>query len=1100
MEHSTSLTQRIVKVFLTGNLAPLLLMLSLIAGGIALLVTPREEDPQIIVPMAEILVAAPGASALEVERQITIPIERIVRGISGVEYVYSMSRRGQAVVTARFFVGENREDSLVKLHSTLQQHQAEIPPQVQSWRVDSVSIDDVPILVGTLHSRTQSDHALRRIGEELLARLQQVEETGPATIYGGRSRQLSVQVDSTALASRNLSFTAVEQALAAASTSATAGTGQQLDRTITVEASAVAPDAAALREIVIGMFAGQPTHLGEIAQVSDGPAEPNSYVLLHDGAAHHGEDSQPENAVTIAIAKRRGANAVSTAEHVRERLEELRKEILPDDVQITITRDSGRTADGKVDELLEGLLVAIAIVVLLITMMLGWREAIVVALAVPITFGLTLLTNYLFGYSINRVTLFALILSLGLVVDDPIVDVENIHRHLLRRDRTPLQAVLDAVDEVRPPVITATLAVILSFLPLFFITGMMGPYMRPMALNVPIAMLMSMVVAFTLTPWMSHLALRKAAAKGPGAGNTHDEHDETDTFVHRAYGAIVRPMLHSRLVRWTAFGVTALLFGGALSLGAVRAVPLKMLPFDNKTELQVLVDLDEGTTLERTAAIVQDLAARVRRLPEVTEVTSYAGCPSPMDFNGMVRKYYLRQTPELGELRVGLLPKTERQHQSHQIALRVRELLLPAATAAGATLKVVELPPGPPVLATLVAEVRGPVDASPQELDDATASLAQRLRQEPGVVDVDTSVEARPAELRYNLDHEKAALHGIDAATTAEALRTAVGGTIATFLHEPRELQPPPVEVRLAPWQRADAGALGELRVQGRDGTLMALAEIGKFEVVPREGTIHRKNLERVAYVMAEAAGRPPAEIVLDIQADQHAAGGVVAATPRPLEGRTLIHNGGGLPWSVPDGYEVDWRGEGEWKITLDAFRDLGLAFFAACLGIYILLVHETKSYTMPLVLMMAIPFTILGILPGFWILNLLLDHPVAGVGNPVFFTATGMIGMIALAGIAVRNSIILIDFVQGAERRGASLEEAILQSGAVRMRPIVLTAGAAILASIPITLDPIFSGLAWALIFGLVVSSTFTLVLVPVIYYLLRARAARHPQQTDSQ
>jgi multidrug efflux pump subunit AcrB len=1103
MEHSTSLTQRIVKVFLTGNLAPLLLMLSLIAGGIALLVTPREEDPQIIVPMAEILVAAPGASALEVERQITIPIERIVRGISGVEYVYSMSRRGQAVVTARFFVGENREDSLVKLHSTLQQHQAEIPPQVQSWRVDSVSIDDVPILVATLHSRTQSDHALRRIGEELLARLQQVEETGPATIYGGRPRQLSVQVDATALASRNLSFTAVEQALAAASTSATVGTGQQLDRTITVEASAIAPDAAALREIVIGTFAGQPTHLGEIAQVSDGPAEPSSYVLLHDGAAHHGEDSTPENAVTIAIAKRRGANAVSTAEHLRERLEELREQILPDDVQITITRDSGRTADGKVDELLEGLLVAIAIVVLLITMMLGWREAIVVALAVPITFGLTLLTNYLFGYSINRVTLFALILSLGLVVDDPIVDVENIHRHLLRRDRTPLQAVLDAVDEVRPPVITATLAVILSFLPLFFITGMMGPYMRPMALNVPISMLMSMVVAFTLTPWMSHLALRKTAEQAHGTGNgpegmRHDEHGEGNTLVHRIYGAIVRPMLHSRLVRWSAFGVTALLFGGALSLGAVRAVPLKMLPFDNKTELQVLVDLDEGTTLERTAAIVQDLAARARRLPEVTEVTSYAGCASPMDFNGMVRKYYLRQSPELGELRVGLLPKTERQHQSHQLALRVRELLLPAATAAGATLKVVELPPGPPVLATLVAEVRGPIDAQPQELDAATVSLAARLRKEPGVVDVETSVEARPAELRYHLDHEKAALHGIDAATTAQALRTAVGGTIATFLHEPRELQPPPVQVRLAPWQRADAGALGELRVQGRDGALVALAEIGKFEVVPRDGTIHRKNLERVAYVMAEAAGRPPAEIVLDIQADQQAAGAVVATAPRPLEGRTLLHNGGGLPWSVPEGYAVDWRGEGEWKITLDAFRDLGLAFFAACLGIYILLVHETKSYTMPLVLMMSIPFTILGILPGFWILNLLLDQPVAGVGNPVFFTATGMIGMIALAGIAVRNSIILIDFVQGAERRGASLEQAILQSGAVRLRPIVLTAGAAILASIPITLDPIFSGLAWALIFGLVVSSTFTLVLVPVIYYLLRHKAGKHPPREE--
>ncbi|MBL8729617.1 MAG: efflux RND transporter permease subunit [Planctomycetes bacterium] len=1073
---------RIVEVFLTGNLAPLLLILSIAAGAVALLVTPREEDPQIVVPVAEVIVDAPGASALEVERQITIPIERVVRGISGVEYVYSMSRRGQAVVTARFFVGENREDSLVKLHTTLQQHAATLPPQVRSWHVDTVSIDDVPILVAVLHSRTLDDHGLRRIAEELLARLQQVEDSGPATIHGGRPRLLSVRVDPVALAGRSLPFAAVEQALAAATTAATAGSSPQDDRMITVEASAIAPDAHALGELVIGTFAGQPVHLGEVAEVRDGPAEPDAYVLLFGGAAHAAAAAGPDHAVTIAVAKRRGANAVTVAEQLHARLDELRADVLPDDVSCTVTRDSGRTADGKVEELLEGLWVAIAIVVVLITMMLGWREAVVVALAVPITFGLTLLINHLTGYSINRVTLFALILSLGLVVDDPIVDVENIHRHLQRKDRPPLQAVLDAVDEVRPPVITATLAVILSFLPLFFITGMMGPYMRPMALNVPVAMLMSMVVAFTLTPWMSHLLLRRTAAKGAA----HAEAADGDPLVRRVYGAIMRPLLRSRGVRLAAFGGTAVLFAGALWLGASRAVPLKMLPFDNKTELQVLVDLDEGATVERTAAVVQDLAERVRGLPEVTEVTAYAGTPSPIDFNGMVRKYYLRRAPELGELRIGLLPKHDRRHQSHEIALRVRELLLPAASAAGAVLKVVELPPGPPVLATLVAEVRGPADASPPELDAAARTLAARLGREPGVVDVDTSAEATPDELRYRLDYEKAALHGIDAAQTAATLRTAVGGTMAAFLHEPRELNAPPVEVRLPLWQRADAGALGELRVPGSDGSLVALAELGTFDVVPRQGTIHRKNLERVAYVMAEAAGRPPAEIVLDVQADQHPAAASVAAAPRPLAARNMLRNGGGDPWSLPADYRIDWRGEGEWKITLDAFRDLGIAFFAACLGIYILLVHETRSYLLPLVLMLSIPFTILGILPGFWLLNLLLDTPVAGVGNPVFFTATAMIGMIALAGIAVRNSIILIDFVQGAERRGAAREEAILQSGAVRLRPIVLTAGAAILASIPITLDPIFSGLAWALIFGLVVSSAFTLVLVPVAYSLL--------------
>jgi multidrug efflux pump subunit AcrB len=1083
-----SLTQRVVEVFLTGNLAPLLLLMSVAAGAVALLVTPREEDPQIVVPVADVVVAVPGASALEVERQVVIPLEQIVRRIDGIEHVYSMSRRGQAVVTARFYVGEDREDSLVKLHSALQQHRDEIPPQVADWTVKPVSIDDVPVLAVTLHSERLDDHELRRIAEEIEARLQQVPETGQTQIFGGRPRQLQVRVDSTRLSSRGLSFAAVERALAAAATAVTAGTGLAHDRVLTIEQSPVAPDAGALRELVIGATAGQPVHLGEVATVTDGPSEPGAYVRFCAGAAGSGRldhRAAPRAAVTLAVAKRRGANAVAVTEELRSRLDELRAEVLPADVQWTITRDTGLTADGKVEELLEGLFVAIAIVVVLITLMLGWREAVVVALAVPITFGLTLLVNYLGGYTINRVTLFALILSLGLVVDDPIVDVENIHRHLQRKDRTPLRAVLDAVNEVRPPVIVATLAVILSFLPLFFITGMMGPYMRPMALNVPVAMLMSMVVAFTLTPWMSWLALRRHAAHGPPAAH------ETSPALQRLYAAIVRPLLRSRGVRWSTFAATGVLFLGAVSLAAFRAVPLKMLPFDNKTELQVLVDLDEGSTLERTAAVVDRLASVVRGLPEVESVTTYAGTPSPMDFNGMVRKYYLRRTPELGELRIALLPKKEREHQSHQIALRLRQLLAPLCQEAGAVLKVVELPPGPPVLATVVAELRGPATALPADLDAAAAALASRLRQEPGVVDVDTSAEARPEELRYQLDHEKAALHGITAADTGAVLRTAVGGSVATVLHEPREVHPPPVEVRLPAWQRASVTALGELRVAAADGALVALGEIGRFERAARESTIHRKDLERVAYVLAEAAGRPPAEIVLDVQHDQVPPGPLPAAEPVPLAGRTMLRLGGGAPWSVPAGIRIDWRGEGEWQITLDAFRDLGLAFLAACLGIYILLVHETRSYTLPLVLMLSIPFTILGILPGFWLLNLLLDQLVASVPNPVFFTATAMIGMIALSGIAVRNSILLIDFIHGALARGLPLEDAILQSGAVRFRPIVLTAGAAILASIPITLDPIFSGLAWALIFGLVVSSAFTLVLVPVVYFLLQRRQA---------
>jgi multidrug efflux pump subunit AcrB len=1085
--------QRLVAVFLTGNLAPLLLLLSLAAGAVALLATPREEDPQIVVPVAEIVVQAPGATALEVERQITLPIERAVRGLAGVEHVYSASRRGGCVVTARFHVGEDREDSLVKLHDVVQQRAATFPAQVRHWHVDNVSIDDVPILVATLHSRQLDDHTLRRLAEEIGARLQQVDEAGPVTLHGGRPRQFAVQVDPTQLQSRGLDFAALQFALQTATTNVTAGQAPRGDRLWTIEAGASVRDLASLQRLVVGVFGDQPVRLADVAVVTDGPSEPSRHVTFHGGAAGPASDAdaEPASAVTLAVAKRRGSNAVAVAEALRHRLDELAHELLPPEVSLAVTRDSGATAEGKVDELLEGLVVAIAVVVVLITMMLGWREALVVALAVPITFGLSLLVNLLFGYSINRVTLFALILALGLVVDDPIVDVENIHRHLARRDRSPLQAVLDAVDEVRPPVVVATLAVILSFVPLFFITGMMGPYMRPMALNVPVAMLMSMVVAFTLTPWMSHLALRKVATQGGAHGAGAPDAHGASPFVQRVYAAILRPLLRSRGARRLVFGGTGVLFALALLLGAVRAVPLKMLPFDNKTELQVLVDLDEGTPLERTAAIVQDLAERVRALPEVTSVTAYAGAPSPIDFNGMVRKYYLRTTPELGELRLSLLGKHERQQQSHGIGLRVRELLLPAATAAGATLKIVELPPGPPVMATVVAELRGPLDASPHELDAAARTLAARLSREPGVVDVDTSAEARPDELHFVVDHEKAALAGIAGTTIAAALRTAVGGSTDAFVQQPRELAPVPIELRLPLAARADTGQLGALRVRGRTGNLVALAELGRFVRAPREGTIHRKDLQRTAYVFAEAAGRTPAEIVLDVQADLAAPGPLPAAMPRPVADRTMLALGGGDPWQLPPGYVVDFAGEGEWKITLDAFRDLGIAFLAACLGIYILLVNETKSYLLPLVLMLSIPLTILGILPGFWLLNLLLDQPIAGVGDPVFFTATGMIGMIALAGIVVRNSIILIDFVQNAVRKGASLQDAILQSGALRLRPIVLTAGAAILASIPITLDPIFSGLAWALIFGLVVSSAFTLVLVPVVYWLLEQKKA---------
>ncbi len=1072
---------RIVAAFLTGNLAPLLLLLSVACGFAALAGTPREEEPQIVVPAADVVVRVPGASALEVERQVATKLEKLLLQIDGVEHVYSASRAGGAVVTVRFFVGEDREDSLVKLQTKLAMHADEIPPQVVDWVVEPISIDDVPIVAVTLHSERLDDHALRRVAEEIEAHLQQVPDSGRTTILGGRPRRIEVRFEPASLAARGIGVAQLAAALRAATTTAIAGTGEWLDRSWLVEPGAVGTDLATLGALVVGGEQGRPVHLRDVATLHDGAADRTAWVTFASG------DAPPRPAVTLAIAKRKGADAVAVARSVRARLAELREQILPDGVEWSITRDQGRTADAKVDELLEGLWVAVAIVVLLIAMMLGWREGLVVASAVPITFALTLFVNWLAGYTINRVTLFALILALGLVVDDPIVDVENIHRHLRRGTRDPLRAVFDAVNEVRPPVILATLAVIVSFVPLFFITGMMGPYMRPMALNVPLAMLMSMLVAFTLTPWMSYRLFARRAVIAHGA-----DPEAAAPLVRRIYGAVLMPLLRSRRWRWSTYAVTGALFAGALGLGVARDVPFKMLPYDDKDELQVLIDLPEGASLERTAAVAGALAQRARGLPDVVDVTSYAGVPSPLDFNGIVRKYDLRHGPHLADLRINLRSKHDRTLQSHEIALQLRAELAPLAADSGAVLQIVETPPGPPVLATIVAELRGPPQATPGELAAAAQLVAQRLAREPGVADVDTTVELARPELRFELDHEKGALHGITAAAVSELLRAAVGGDRVAVLHEPRDVEPLQVELRLAPWQRAAPAELARLPLPAIDGGVVALGEIGRFVEAEQPGVILRKDLERVQFITAEANGRAPAEIILDLQQDELPAGSEVPAPrPRPVGERSYLRRGGGVPWSLPAGFRVDWRGEGEWKITLDAFRDLGLAFLAACFGIYVLLVHETRSYRIPLVLMLSIPFTMLGILPGFWLLGRMFDRPVAGIGTPVFFTATAMIGMIALAGIAVRNAILLIDFIAAARRRGAALEDAILDSGAVRLRPIVLTAGTAMLAAIPITLDPIFSGLAWALIFGLLVSSLFTLVLVPVVYRGLAQRLA---------
>jgi multidrug efflux pump subunit AcrB len=979
-----------------------------------------------------------------------------------------VSRRDGALVTVRFFVGEDRERALVRLQSRIEAHRDEAPPGVTGWIVRPVDIDDVPIVSLTLWSRTADDAQLRRVAEELAARLDTVHDLSRTEIIGGRRREVRVILDPEALAAHGLAPLEVARAVAAADASVAAGAFDRADRRVPVIAGPFLGGRREVEGLVVGAHAGRPVYVRDVAAVVDGAEEPTAHVRLAFGPAGARDAGLEAGvvvpAVTLAFAKKKGTNAVRVAEDVLARARALAPEVLPSDVRLLVSRNYGETADEKVNELLGHLTLAVVTVIGLIALALGWREGLIVAAAVPITFALTLLVNLLAGYTINRVTLFALVLVLGLVCDDPIVDVENIHRHLRRRRLPPLQAVLVAVDEVRPPVIVATLAVVASFLPLFFVTGMMGPYMRPMALNVPVAMAMSLLVAFTITPWMALALLGRAPHGAAGPGD--DSPDAAQGPLAAAYDRLVGAILDAGRARAVLLAAVVALLVLSVVLVSAGAVPLKLLPYDNKSELQVVVDLPEGVTLEATDRAVREIERHLATVPEMTHLQAYVGTASPVDFNGLVRRYGLRRDAHLADVRVGLVAKDDRVQQSHAVALRIRRALHGIAARHGAALKVVELPPGPPVLATLVAEVRGAPALPYAALVEGARDLAARLADQEGVVDVDDMAEATHTRLDFRLDKEKAALHGVGTAEVARTLRLALAGDQVATVHEPAERTPLRLRLRLDRAQRSGAAELSRLRVQGAGGVLVPIAELGAFVHQESEQPVYHKDLERVAFVLADVAGRAPVDVVL-------AMGHRLAA--RPLAG----------------GGHADWAGEGEWQVTLDVFRDLGLAFAGALLAIYVLLVAQTRSFGMPLLIMLAIPLGMIAIFPGFWVLNAVAGATVDGYRDPVWFTATGMIGMIALAGIVVRNSVILIDFMDDRIAGGTPLRAAVLESGVTRLRPILLTAGTAMLGAWPITLDPIFSGLAWSLIFGVAASTVFSLVVVPVVYHLLHRRPA---------
>jgi multidrug efflux pump subunit AcrB len=1017
---------RIARAFLDSRLTPLLTVASLFAGLGAVLTTPREEEPQISVPMVDVFSALPGATPEEVDRRVTEPLERRLWEISGVEHLYSTSSPSGAMTTVRFRVGDDPEESVVKVFAKL----SGMPALVKLH-----TIDEVPILTLTFWGGGYDGYLLRQMGEELRNELQRIPDVAQIDLIGGEPRTLEVVPDPARLAGHGLSLGQLVQAIENASAVLPAGAAVEGNRRLELRAGRFLERREDVAQVLVGVADGKGVRLADVATVRDGPGEPAWYVS-HLSRASAG--TQP--AVTLAIAKRPGVNAAQLAEHLIERVGSLRGELLPRDVELTVTRNYGETADEKASELLSHILIATLGVALLVWLALGWREAVVVLVAVPVTLALTLLVYRLLGYTLNRITLFALVFAIGILVDDAIVVVENIARHLGLHRGTPEEAAVEGVDEVGNPTILATFAVIAAILPMAFVTGLMGPYMRPIPVGASMAMLFSLAVAFIVTPYVALRLVRGHAPARP-AGPSR---------LAGWYTRALRRLLERRGERLAFYGLVVLVLGLSVGLVAVRAVTVKMLPFDNKSEFQVVLDFPEGTTLETSARAAHEIAERLFTDPVVRDVQIYAGTAAPFNFNGLVRHYFLRQGPAVADLQVNLMPRHERDEQSHAAAVRLRPAVDSVARRYGASAKVAEIPPGPPVLATLTAEVYGPDDPARRA---AAARIRAVFDSLPGVVDVDWSLEADRPELQFTPVPDAAARLGLGTAELARSL-AAVGGVTAGALHDRRAAEAVPIVVRLSAADRAGALAVGSVRVPSAAGLMPATA-IARLRERPAPHAIHRKDLRPVVYVTADVAREleSPAYAMLAMERSLAAAG--IATT-----------------WTGPDerSDRVSLNWDGEWRITYEVFRDLGIAFAAVLLLIYLLVVGWFQSYRTPLVIMAPIPLTLAGILPAHWL-------------SGAFFTATSMIGMIALAGIIVRNSILLVDFVELARARGADLREAVIEAGVVRARPILLTAAAVVVGGAVMVRDPIFQGLGIAMMSGAVVATLLTLVAIPLLY-----------------
>ena len=1067
---SPGLAGWLTRGFITSPLTPLFLIAALAFGLIALISLPREEEPQISVPMVDIRVQAPGLRAEDAVKLVTEPLETIVKGIDGVEHIYSQTQDDGVLVTARFLVGTSSDAAVLRVHDKLRANMDRIPQGIPEPQVVGRGIDDVAIVALTLSARPDAAERvtaaeLTRIARELRTELAKIDDVGLTYLIGETEEAIRVAPDPARLALYGITLQQLAGKVQGANRALPAGMVREDGRQVMLVAGETLRSPDEIGNLVLTARDGRPVYVRDVADL--GFVGDTAEALV----ATLTRDSGRRPAVTLALAKRAGANAVTVAEAILHRAEALQGTLIPDDMQVEITRDYGETANEKANELLYHLGLATLSIIALVWLAIGRREALVVAVVIPVTILLTLFASWIMGYTLNRVSLFALIFSIGILVDDAIVVVENIHRHMARDGKSLFEAIPPAVDEVGGPTILATFTVIAALMPMAFVTGLMGPYMRPIPINASVGMLLSLAIALIVTPWLS---LKLLARHGHAAETDHDHEEKQAGWLHRLFERVMSPFLRGERAgrrRGLLFASMAGLVLLASSLAVFKLVILKMLPFDNKSEVQIVVDMPEGSTLEQTNALLAELAAAVDTVPEVLDYQAYAGTAAPINFNGLVRQYFLRSGSNVGDLQVNLVDKHHRKRQSHEIALAMRPMLAKLGEKYGASVKVVEVPPGPPVLSPLVAEVYGPDYAGQRKV--ALALAKERFATTDGIVDIDTTVEADAPREQIVVDRERAARLGVPQSAIADAIAMGVSGLDATYVHDGASKYPRPVRLRLPAQDQAALSSLLALKVRSARGQLVPLSELVRVEKARWDGAIYHKDGLPVVYVTADEAGK--------LDSPLYGMFGIVSQLDRDkVDGQTLAQTFIAQPTDTSS-YAVKW--DGEWQITYETFRDMGIAYAAGMVLIYLLVVAQFRSYLVPLVIMAPIPLTIIGVMPG---------HALLGKQ----FTATSMIGMIALAGIIVRNSILLVDFINQETERGVPLVDAVIDACAVRAKPIVLTGVAAMLGAFFILDDPIFNGLAISLIFGIFVSTLLTLVVIPLLYYVLRkhelAKAAR--------